>query len=205
MMQPTLLDAFIALALVGSVLSACHRGLGREMLHTVMFAIMVTVGIFFMRDNPLPSTQAELARVAISASFYLVAVYVFMWGAMKLLAPLMINTHHPIGLRSRFWAGMLAVVKLLVTIFGLNLWYAVESPYAHPLRLDGFPQVVKDSMLVQLSDRETEHLYHWAARNNLLNYDKVLEKPQSETQKDEKSVEDMFNVGGVLGASPSTK
>lgn len=198
MPQPTLLDAFILLALVGSVLSACHRGLAREMLHTVMFGVMVVVGYFFLKDTEIPKTPPELAKVMISCSFYLAAMYVFMWGAMKVLSPLILS-HHIVGIRSRFWAGALSALKLAVSILGLNLWFAIQSPDAHPLRLEAFPLMVRESVLVQLSDRKTDEIYRWLASQNILDYNKFMEKPKTEAQQDQAGVGDIL-LGKALPA-----
>lgn len=190
-----LFDALIIFAVFGTVLSACHRGLSREMLHTVMFAIMVGVGAVFMKNSGMPKSQEELTKFVISASFYLGAMYVLMWGGMKVLSPFILAPEHGLSFRSRFWAGALSIFKISSCIIGLNLWFAVHSPYAHPLRLEAFPQLVKDSLLVRLSDRQTDVFYRWLAENKVLDYNKFVEKPETPEEKDKSGLGSML-LGG---------
>jgi hypothetical protein len=196
-LQPTLIDAVILFALIGTVLSACHRGLAKEMLHTVMFALMVAVGIFFMRDDIAKAqTLEELSKVVITCAFYLGAIYVFMWGLMKVVAPLILS-HELVGVRSRFWAGALSLAKVLAVVLGLNLWFAVQSNYAHPARLAQFTPVIRDSVLINLSDKTTDDLYRWLASNDFLEYRKQVDAPPR-TAEDEviDSVGDIFMLQG---------
>lgn len=198
-MQPNILDAFIIIAAIGTVLGACHRGLGREMLHTVLLAVMITLGAFFMSDTPLPTSPHELGKLAMSAGFYLIVMYGFMWGVMKLTSPLILRFEH-VGLRSRFWAGALAMVKLVVLVLGLNLWYAIKSPDAHPLRLQVLPGLVKDSMVVQISDRWTDDIYKWlAAEGMVAQYDKVLERPTTQQEMDMRDLDSALDAAGISG------
>lgn len=187
-----LLDAFIIVSLVGSVFSACHRGLAREVMHTIMFGIMVGVGILFLKDMDLPKSQEELTKLVISSAFYLGAMYVFMWGAMKLLAPFIMAPDHAFSIRSRFWAGALSIFKLSACILGLNLWFAVHSPDAHPLRLQAFPEMVRNSLVVQLSDKKTDELYRWLAEQKILDYNKFIDKPKTEQQQDSAGISKML-------------
>lgn len=200
-----LFDAFASVALVATVLSACHRGLAREALHTVMFMIMVGVGLIFLKGQTMPKTPEELEKAVISAAFYLGAMYVLMWGAMKVVTPFILAPEHVHSFRSRFWAGALSILKLAICIFGLNLWFAIKSPDAHPLRLQTFPELVQESLLVQLSDRETDRLYRWLAEQKLLDYNKFMERPSNEAEKDKAGLSDMlFGVLGPVGETSPT-
>lgn len=192
MNQPNLVDALLALGILSSILSACFRGLSREMLHTVLFMVAVAAGYLFWRDTTLPTTQPEVAKMAVSGAFFLAAVYAMMWGGMKILAPLMIGGQHDLGLRSRFWAGALSMVKLAAAIIGLNLWFAVHSPDAHPLRLNSLPEMARDSMLIQLSDAVTEDVYRYLAQQNLLDYQKFTERPATQSEQDKANLETLL-------------
>lgn len=181
MNQPNLFDLLIVVLFLGSILSACQRGLAREMLHTVLFAIAAFVGYWFMRGEAasLPSGQqlsaTEVGAIFVNLGYYLLSIYVLTWAMMRFGAPLLLDSHIP-GFRSRFWGGMLAMTKLVVTALALNLWLAVNSPDAHPLRLQSLPTLLQTSTLVQLSDSTTEELYKYLAQHGFLNYHKYLER-----------------------------
>ncbi|NBX86744.1 MAG: hypothetical protein EBQ80_05910 [Proteobacteria bacterium] len=193
MNQPNLLDLLIVLGIFSAIISACFRGLSREMLHTVLFMVAVTAGYLFWRDTVMPTTQQEVAKMAVIGAFFLAAVYAFMWGGMKIVAPLVIGGQHDIGLRSRFWAGALSMVKLAVAIIGLNLWFAVHSPDAHPLRLNSLPELARDSMFVQLSDAVTEDVYRYLASQNILDYQKFTERPATQSAQDKAFLEGLVS------------
>lgn len=192
-MQPTLIDVAIGLALLLSVLGACHRGIGREMLHTVMFAILVAVGYVLFKNQSDASAPGDTVFWVVNSSYYLITAYVLTWVGMKVLSPLMIG-YEVVGLRSRFWAGILCIIKLAVVLFGLNLWFAVHSTEVHPQRLKNLPPILRESLLVQISDKFTEDLYHWLASKQILEYHKVLDKPK--TEKDKRD-EDLMKTLGI--------
>jgi hypothetical protein len=200
MEQVTLIDAAIGLALFASVLGACHRGMGREMLHTVLFAIAVAAGFVIFRNVPENATAADVSFWVINSSYYLITAYALTWLAMKLISPLILGREQ-IGMRSRFWAGVLSIVKLGSVIFGLNLWFAVHSTEAHPLRLHALPAILRDSQLVRLSDSLTEDVYRWAAANNLLNYSKVVERAPESDSTPADPLDGLLSTSGTIPAS----
>lgn len=193
MNQPTLIDIAIGLALFGSMLAACHRGIGREMLHTVMFGILVVVGYVMFRTQAQESGPDDVIFWLVNSMYYLITAYVLTWAAMKVLSPLVIG-HETIGLRSRFWAGMLSLIKIGVVIMSLNLWFAVHSADAHPKRLNSLPPILRDSMLVQLSDKFTEDFHRWLASHNLLEYHKTLDRKPTPEEEREAELERMTGV-----------
>lgn len=197
MNQPTLIDVAIMLALVGSVLGACHRGIGREMLHTVMFAILVAVGYVLFKNQTQAAGPNDVVFWLVNSTYYMITAYVLTWVGMKVLAPLIIG-HEAVGLRSRFWAGILCMAKLATVIFGLNLWFAINSPDVHPQRLNTLPALMRDSVLVQASDKFTEDLYKWLAGKQVLEYRKSLERQPTE---DEQRKADMERLLGVSSTS----
>jgi uncharacterized membrane protein required for colicin V production len=169
-MDLTLLDWVLGLALLVSVLAACHRGLGREMLHTVLFGIAVAAGYVLFRTQAQlagQGTQAEVAFWVMQSIYYLISSYVLTWAVMKLLGPLIIGWEE-VGIRSRFWAGIVSMVKLGAVIFGLNLWFAVHSPDPSPQRLLSLPLMMQDSVLIQLSNALTDDAYAWLVQNNVM-------------------------------------
>ena len=197
MNQPTLIDIAIALAILGSVLGACHRGLGREMLHTVMFGIMVTVGYVLFRSQSDAAGPNDVVFWLVNSMYYVITAYVLTWLGMKILSPLVLG-FESVGLRSRFWAGILSLVKLTVVLFGLNLWFAVHSPMVHPARLNTLPPLLRDSMLVQLSDKFTEDLYRWLASKNILEYHKNIDHQPTPQEMHDAELEK------ILGVSPTS-
>ena len=198
MYQPTLIDVAIAIAILGSVLGACHRGVGREMLHTVLFAIMVTIGYVLFRNQAGDATTTkDVAFWLVNSMYYIITAYVLTWVFMKVTAPLVLG-RESIGLRSRFWAGVLSLAKLAAVVFGLNLWFAVQSDRPHPERLEGLPPIMRDSDLLRVSDRFTEDLYVWLASKNMLEYYKTRERLPTEEETRQKDLEKM------LGVSPSS-
>lgn len=171
----TLIDALIALGLIGSILGACHRGIGREMLHTVLFAILVAAGYVLFRNQAVAPDKSDVAFWVVNSTYYLMTAYVLTWVGMRILSPLML-AHEKVGLRSRFWAGTLSIVKLATVIIGLNLWFAMHSPDAHPLRLASLPKVMQESLFVRVSDMWTERLYQWLASQQIVDYNKTVER-----------------------------
>ncbi len=172
MTQLNLFDSLFGLALVGAILLGIMRGNGRETLHTFLFTCSMLVGWLFLRSGELPATQAELARLVVMVGFYAMAMYVFCWALMGVLAPFMLDGL-PSGLRSRFWAGAQAILKLILVILGVNLWYATHSFTPVWERLQPLPALLRDSVLINLSDRLTEDTHRWLARQNFVTYQYV--------------------------------
>ncbi|RYG58818.1 MAG: hypothetical protein EON60_12230 [Alphaproteobacteria bacterium] len=194
MLQPTLIDVAIALAILGSVLGACHRGLAREMLHTVMFAILVVIGYVLIRNKAVQATSADdVIFWLVNSMYYLITAYVLTWVAMKVLSPLVIG-REAVGMRSRLWAGILSLVKLASVVFGLNLWFAVNNTEAHPARLESLPNILRESALVHLSDRYTEDLHIWLAENNLIEYKKTTYRKEEPKDPRRKELEELLGV-----------
>lgn len=199
MPTPTLIDVAIALAVLGSVLGACHRGLGREMLHTVMFGIMVTIGYVLFRTQAAQATSPnDVIFWLMNSLYYVVTAYVLTWVFMKVMSPLVLG-RETIGMRSRFWAGILSLAKLAAVVFGVNLWFAVHSEQVHPDRLESLPPLMQQSMLVRLSDRYTEDLYKWLASKNMLEYYKTLDRKPEVNEERKRELEEM--LGTLPGAS----
>lgn len=171
----SLIDAAILLAFLASVLGACHRGIGREMLHTVMFGIVVAGGYVMFSNHTQTDSDADVSFWVMNSLYYLVTAYVLTWAVMKAVGSIIIG-REVVGLRSRFWAGALCIVKIVTVVLCLNLWFAMHSPDAHPLRLKSLPQVMQDSKVVALSDRMTEKLYKWLASRNVVEYRKTVER-----------------------------
>lgn len=166
-MHPTPLDIAIAIGLVFSVLAACHRGLGREMLHTVLFAIVVAIGYLLFR-NAGNAAEDRTVFWLVNSTYYVITAYILTWVGMKVLSPLMLSGHDS-GLRSRFWAGVLSLAKLATVIFGLNLWFALHSPVPHPERIETLPPIMRNSVLIRMADNTTERLYLWLQSNSIVN------------------------------------
>lgn len=162
----TLLDAAILLACLLSVLGAIHRGIAKEMVHTVLFGLLVIGGYVTMQSMPAPSAD-NLSFWVSNISYYLITAYALTWVIMTVVAPLMLGRHE-IGYRSRFWAGVVSIVKIAAVVLGLNLWFAVHSPYAYPAREQSLPEVMQDSVVIQHTDAVTETLYQWLVAHNLL-------------------------------------
>jgi hypothetical protein len=168
----TQLNLFDALFLIGglfAILLGMMRGNGRETLHTFVFAAALGAGWLFLRSGAPPATPEELARLVISISFYCFAMYVFSWALMGLLAPFILDGND-VGLRGRFWAGAQAMIKLVGIVLGVNLWYALQSAMPVWERLQPLPPLVRESVVVNLSDRLTEDLHRWLANNGLVTY-----------------------------------
>lgn len=187
----TLLDAAILLAALLSVLSACRRGIAREMLHTVLFGAMLLIGYLLLRGQPAPD-QSNLAFWVANISYYVVTAYALTWLVLTVTSPLVMGPHE-VGYRSRFWAGALSLVKVAAMILGVNLWFAVHSPFAHPARLQSLPHVMQDSIVVQQSDALTEQIYLWLAGQGMLTYDKHVEykPPERKPHEGEHSLFDL--------------
>jgi hypothetical protein len=176
----SLIDAAILLTFLASVLGACHRGIGREMLHTVLFAIAVTGGYVMFSNHSDAVKDADVSFWVMNSLYYLATAYVLTWAAMSFLGPLVIG-REVIGLRSRFWAGIVSIVKIVAVVLCLNLWFAMHSTDAHPLRLKQLPSLMQDSKVVNFSDRMTEKLYIWLASRGIVEYHKTLERAPDTT------------------------
>jgi hypothetical protein len=164
-----LFDSLFGLALVGAILLGIMRGNGRETLHTFLFGLSLLAGWLFLRSGELPTTQVELARLAVGIGFYSLAMYVFCWALMGILAPFMLDGI-PAGIRSRFWAGAQAICKLMLVILGINLWYATHSSAPVWERLQPLPPLLRGSTFIALSDRVTDDTHRWLAAQNFLTY-----------------------------------
>ncbi len=182
-MQITLLDVAIGLFLLFNILGACHRGLSREMLHTTFFGLLVLVGyVLFRTAGPVESENQTVFWV-VNSSYYLVTAYVLTWVGIKVFGPLIMGPEN-VGLRSRFWAGVVSIVKLSAVILGINLWFAMNSENPHPQRLQSLPPIMQSSAAIQVSDILTERLYRWLAANNIVTYEKnIYRKPTPEEQR----------------------
>ncbi len=201
MNQPTLIDVAIMLALVGSVLGACHRGIGREMLHTVMFAILVAVGYVLFKNQTQAAGPNDVVFWLVNSTYYMITAYVLTWVGMKVLAPLIIG-REGLGLRSRFWAGILCMAKLATVILGLNLWFAVNSPDVHPQRLNSLPVLMRDSVFVQLSDKFTDDLYRLLASKQVIEYRKSIERQPTEEEQRKAEMERLLGVSATSLNNP---
>lgn len=190
---------FVAVGL-GVVYSACQRGLGRETLHSILFVLAMMGGIIFLQNQPKVETKEAAAHLLVNFSYYVVTVYVLMWAVLKFGAPLLLDGHSP-GFRSRFWGGVLAMAKLVGTMLCLNLWFAMNSPDAHPLRLNPLPAVLRDAKLIQLSDATTDEIYRWLAGKGWLDYLKYTERPLTEEELKAQRTKELF---GLEADSPTT-
>ncbi|PZP38761.1 MAG: hypothetical protein DI585_06400 [Pseudomonas fluorescens] len=194
MYTPALIDVLIALVLLTSILAACHRGLGKEMLHTVLFTIVVVIGYVLFR-NSMETDESDVNTTVfwlVNSTYYLITAYVLTWIGMKVLSPLILGQEQ-VGLRSRFWAGIISLTKLLAVIIGLNLWFAVHSPAPHPQRLTALPKVMQESTLVFISDKFTNDLYLWLASKDILTYHKITKSKPTEQELREKELQDQLN------------
>ncbi len=169
MSQINLFDSLFGLALVMGIFIGIMRGNGRETLHTFLFGLSLLAGWLFLRSGEMPATQAELARLTVGIGFYTMAMYIFCWALMGVLAPFMLDSV-PAGIRSRFWAGAQAIVKLVLIVLGVNLWYATHSVAAPWERLQPLPPLLRDSTFIALSDRVTDDTHRWLAAQNFLTY-----------------------------------
>jgi hypothetical protein len=162
------LDWLIIAVVLVTLFGACRRGLGRETLHTLLYLGTLAAGYVYIAART-PSSGTSAAVMVVNLAYYVVTVYVVTWGIMRVGAPIIMDGVPP-GMRGRFWAGILCLVKLLVTVVGLNLWFAVHSVDAYPQRMAQLPPFVQDSTLVKLSDSITEDVYQWAGTKGWLKY-----------------------------------
>jgi len=196
-MQVTLLDVAIGLFLILNILAACHRGLSREMLHTTFFGLLVLFGYVLFRTSGPIETENQTVFWVVNSSYYLVTTYVLTWVGIKVFGPLILAPEN-VGLRSRFWAGVVSIVKLSTIILGINLWFAMNSENPHPKRLESLPPIMQTSTAIQVSDILTERLYRWLAANNIVSYEKnIYRKPTPEQQRQRELEEE-------LGITPTT-
>ena len=205
--QLNLLDAGLLLLMLAAILGAIGRGLAKEMLHTVFLAAAITAAWLYTRNDVLPATQAELAKLLVPMLGFVLAAYAFLWAMVRFGSVLIINTEHTPDARSRFWAGALALIKVLALMLGLNLWFAVKSPYGPPLRLASVPTIMQQSKMVNISDHLTERLYRYLAQESFLTYEKTIEeapKPAS-TKPDDRIPETLFTPRPLKGDTPPIK
>ena len=192
--QLSLLDAGLLLLMLAAILGAIGRGLAKEMLHTVFLAATITAAWLYTRNDGLPTTQPEFAKLLVPMLGFILAAYAFLWVVVRFGSLLIINTDHVPDARSRFWAGALALTKVLTLMLGLNLWFAVKSPHGPPLRLASVPTIMQQSKVVNISDHLTERLYRYLAQEGFLTYEKTVEEaPQPASAKpDDRIPETIF-------------
>lgn len=178
MNSPNMFDLLLIAIALASGLSACHRGLGRETLHTFLFAATAIAGWLFLIDREPPGTKEEVAYVLVNLGYYTLTAYLLTWALLKFGAPL-IMAEEEAGIRSKFWAGIMAFAKIGCTLLALNLWFAVYSLDAYPMRQQVLPRVLQESVILRLSDDVTEKIYKFLASKGILEYQKYLmrEKP----------------------------
>jgi hypothetical protein len=203
----TLLDWVIIGLTLAAVLNACNKGSGHETLHTFLLMAGLAAGALFLKDHlpaPHAADAAGVASYFLDFTFYTLLLYVVLWGALRLLVPVMLSAHI-IGWRSRFWAGMQALAKILLLALGLNLAYAAASPLPSPQRLSLLPQVVGESALVNQLDVQTDWIYHGLARQGWFDDSKKAENGDiSATTVGETSATVVApTLDSVLAASPS--
>lgn len=185
-------DWLVIVTLLGATFAACGRGLGKETLHTLLYLGTLVAGYLYLSAQTAPIDAAATATMLVNLGYYVGTVYILTWVVMRVGAPLILDGG-PLGTRSRFWAGMLCLIKLIATILGLNLWLAVHSPDAHPLRLNQLPPFLRDSTIVQLSDAVTEDIYQWTASKGWLDYHKFTKR--SLTPEEEATRQNMETLG----------
>jgi len=192
--QLSLLDAGLLLLMLAAILGAIGRGLAKEMLHTVFLAAAITAAWLYTRHDAMPTAQPELAKLLVPMLGFILAAYAFLWAVVRFGSLLIINTDHAPDARSRFWAGALALTKVLALMLGLNLWFAVKSPLGPPLRLASLPTIMQQSKVVNISDHLTERLYRYLAQEGFLTYEKTFEEaPQPASAKpDDRIPETIF-------------
>ena len=192
--QLSLLDAGLLLLMLAAILGAIGRGLAKEMLHTIFLAAAITAAWLYTRHDTIPTTQPELAKLLVPMLGFILAAYAFLWAVVRFGSLLIINTDHAPDARSRFWAGALALTKVLTLMLGLNLWFAVKSPHGPPLRLASLPTIMQQSKVVNISDHLTERLYRYLAQEGFLTYEKTVEEaPQPASAKpDDRIPETIF-------------
>ena len=180
MNQLNLLDIAFLVFTGASVLLACSRGLGKEMLHTLLFFATLTGAYFFFQTQPISDTES-IVKMLLNFGYFAISSYFITWVVMKFVAPVFLDGR-PAGVRGRFWAGGLALVKIVGLALGLNLWYAVHSVDAHPQRLNPLPVAMRESVLVQVSDSTTEEFYKYLASKGFLTYEKFTHRQPTEQE-----------------------
>jgi hypothetical protein len=165
-----LFDSLFGISLVFAIFLGMLRGNGRETLHTFLFGLAMLAGWLFLRSGDLPSTQEDLARLVVSIGFYAMAMYIFCWALMGVLAPFMLDSGVTAGIRSRFWAGAQALVKLALVVLGVNLWYAAYSVLPVWERLQPLPPLLRDSTFIAVSDKVTDDTHRWLASQRFMGY-----------------------------------
>lgn len=180
--QFNLLDLFLIGFLVISVLLACSRGLGREVLHSLLFGGLMVASYFYVTAQEPPVDGPDAARMLVNYSYIVVSFYFLTWFVLRGLAPVFLSAK-PVSIRERFWAGSLAFSKIVAAALALNLWYAVHSTDAHPLRLQLLPDILRHSVVVNLSDATTDEVYRWMASKGWLEYNKYIDRPQTDRER----------------------
>lgn len=189
-----LFDIAIALAFTASIFSACHRGVAKEVLHTFLFGLAAVAGFFFFLNKQVPADKDALVGLLINLGYYLLTVYLLTWAALRFGAPLFLDGHAHLTFRSRFWAGIITMAKLLTVCLALNLWYAVKSPDPHPQRLEALPMILRHSALIFLSDEVTEKIYKDLASMGYLEYSKYIERPDTLEEQQGREVERLLGI-----------
>lgn len=178
------IDIVSVIFILGAVLSACHRGLGREVLHTTLYLVVGGGCVLFLNNTPIPQTQPEVSKMALSILFFLMAMYAFTWGAVKFIAPLIMPSEVR-NVRSQFWAGALSALKIVIMILSVNMWYAQHSVEGGQARLTYLPQMMQQSVFVHIADRATDDVYRVLAQQNILNPEEYNKKIASHGTRDD--------------------
>ncbi|HEX2858610.1 MAG TPA: hypothetical protein VHP58_00160 [Alphaproteobacteria bacterium] len=172
----TLVDWIIIAAGLAASLNAVQRGLGKELLHTFLLLIGIVAGALLLKDTSTPvgadAAAPAVATQFVNFGFYLLMLYVLLWVGIRTFGILIIGDYYG-GWRSKFWGGILALIKVISLGLGFMLAYAVASPLPSPDRVLLLPKMLSASALVNFADVQADIAYHALARAGWLNDTKL--------------------------------
>ncbi|MFZ2587803.1 MAG: CvpA family protein [Alphaproteobacteria bacterium] len=173
------------------VVSACFRGLNKELLHTTLFAGAMVAGVIFLNQThpstgTMPETEStQAAFLTLNLAYYAIAAYLLTSVFMKFVGPLLMKDIREIGIRSRLSAGSLALAKIIFTAVMLNTWYIAHAPEPSPTRLLALPEMLQTSQLLQLSDAGwAQSTAEFLAQQGFLTLPEVLPAEAAESPDD---------------------
>lgn len=186
------IDIILLLGVTGNVISAVKRGFGRELLHGLVYGALLGAGVLYIRLWPLPATAADTVSYLKYFGYYMVIGYIIAWVVMTFGARVVLGDGRP-GMVSRLGAVVLTLSKIVVSLLLLNLYLAMHSPDAHPLRLRALPGFVQNSWIIQTSDAYTDIIYRYLASQGIVTYNKFTERPRTETERKRDALDEFLS------------
>lgn len=170
-----MIDFGIVLLFLGLFFAGFRRGVALECVHLATFIATYGLGYFIFRDWLFFALQNpdELKRLFTFISLFFLMLYtcslLFATYGLPFLLGVHETNHNTKELR--FFGGFLGLTQGLVLLFGVQFWYALESPMAN--RFEKFPAYITSSHILMQSAAAVDVAHRQMAEKGWVKYEKI--------------------------------